>query len=65
MSLDVSDFEIEIEETSKGLTVVLCLANQEPTDQFRRSKTRNMFVNFVVSVCTACQLKKDVMYRLE
>ncbi len=56
--LDVADFEIEIEESTKRLTVVSCPTNQEPTDRSCSSKTGNVLVHFVVSVCSACQLKK-------
>lgn len=56
--LDVADFKIEIEENTKGLTVISCPTNQVPTDQSLHSNTGNILVHFVVAVCSACQLKE-------
>lgn len=56
--LDVADFKIEIEENTKGLTVISCPTNQVPTDQSCNSNTGNILVHFVVAVCSACQLKE-------
>jgi len=56
--LDVADFKIEIEENTKGLTVISCPTNQVPVDQSCNSNTGNILVHFVVAVCSACQLKE-------
>ena len=37
--LDVADFEVEIEDDSKEITVFSCPNKQEPTDQARSKKT--------------------------
>ena len=56
--LDVADFKIEIDGNKKTLTVISCPNKQAPTDQSRNSNTGNILVHFVVTVCSACQLKE-------
>jgi hypothetical protein len=56
--LDVADFKIEIEEENKTVTVLSCPTKQAPIDQARSSKTGNILVHFVASVCSLCQLKE-------
>ncbi len=56
--LDVADFEVEIEEEKKTLTVISCPKKQEPTDQARSSKTGNMLVHFAAVICSGCELKE-------
>jgi hypothetical protein len=55
--LDIADFAVKIEDTSKELIVLSCPNSQEPLDQGRSKKTGKVVVHFDRNTCEQCQLK--------
>ncbi|NYT04217.1 MAG: hypothetical protein GKC00_05860 [Candidatus Methanofastidiosa archaeon] len=54
--LDIADFKVEIDETTKELQVLLCPNKQEPLDQKRSNKKDHILVHFDKDACTQCPL---------
>jgi hypothetical protein len=54
--LDIADFKVKIDETTKELQVLLCPNKQEPLDQKRSDKKDHILVHFDKDACTQCPL---------
>lgn len=55
-ALDIADFEVDIDDNSKELKVLLCPNKQEPLDQKRSDKKDHILVHFNRDTCTQCPL---------
>lgn len=56
--LDIADFEVEIEEESKELKVIMCPNKQEPLDQSRSRITGKILVHFDNKKCEQCKFNE-------
>jgi hypothetical protein len=54
--LDIADFEVEIDDTSKELKVLTCPNKEKPLDQARSDKGNHILVHFDKDICTQCPL---------
>ncbi|MDQ1328054.1 MAG: hypothetical protein QG641_1339 [Candidatus Poribacteria bacterium] len=54
--LDIADFEVEIDDASKELKVLLCPNKEKPLDQNRSDKGNHILVHFDKDICTQCPL---------
>jgi hypothetical protein len=54
--LDIADFDVKIDDTSKELEVLLCPANQKPLNQKRSDKKDHILVHFDKDICIQCPL---------
>jgi hypothetical protein len=54
--LDIADFEVEIDDTSKELKILLCPNKEKPLDQKRSDKGNHILAHFDKDICTLCPL---------
>jgi len=55
--LDVADFKVEFEDTTKELIVLSCPNNESPLDQMKSEKTGQWLVHFDNKTCKECPLQ--------
>ena len=55
--LDVADFKVEFEDTTKELIVLSCPNNESPLDQIKSEKTGQWLVHFDNKTCKECPLQ--------